>query len=284
MRIIAATPSACIITNAPHSRRAETHCRRYEDVATIFAAGPRCVDVIAVRIDAPLHRRLLKAAIGDGLCTVSDALSARVVAYSLGGSVALYAVSARYRCRRATRHVRDAHFLKLHATLRGVLRRSSSSSSSSSSSIRTPVGGLPDTAAHRQPRLLPELPRFDLKTQRWGHPAYHESRRAAFDAYLQAAVALASDVPAVLDALLAFLEVASVQALRDVAPRLAAPAAASRLRSASAPCLGVRETTTTPATRTRGRRASGVAAVPPPSHKENCAPDPPVPLTAAYSV
>ena len=161
----------------------------YTDLGSILEMGLDDSDLDYIGVAQPLHRRLLRCAVAEG--AFSNELRAHTVDYRICGTVALYAVTSRYKFRRSTLHLRYSNFVTLYAKLRTVAR----------------AEGLERVA-------LPRLPGTRVFVDQKG-PQFLERRRAELDQYLQNTVAVAATNDSVHAALLAFLQLAD-------APRRAA--------------------------------------------------------------
>ncbi|KAJ8611987.1 hypothetical protein CTAYLR_004398 [Chrysophaeum taylorii] len=157
----------------------------YTDLRLILEMGLNDEDLDFIGISMPLHRRLLRNAVAEG--SFAPALESQVVDYRICGTVALYAITSRYKYRRSTLHLRYANFVTLYAKLRAIERDKS----------------FCGAAADQEP--LPKLPGSRVFVDQKG-PLFLEQRRRELDEYLQKTIAVASRDDKLEAALLGFLE------------------------------------------------------------------------------
>lgn len=158
----------------------------YTDVRLILEMGLNDEDLDFIGVTVPLHRRLLKDSVAEAWFTPT--LQSKVVDYRICGSVALYAISSRYKYRRSTLHLRYANFVTLYAKLRAIDREK----------------GVVHSATHEP---LPKLPGSRAFVDQKG-PLFLEQRRNELDEYLQKTISIAGRDERLEAAVLSFLELA----------------------------------------------------------------------------
>lgn len=158
----------------------------YNDVRLILEMGLNDEDLDFIGVTVPLHRRLLKDSVAEAWFTPT--LQSKVVDYRICGSVALYAISSRYKYRRSTLHLRYANFVTLYAKLRAIDREKS----------------VVHSASHEP---LPKLPGSRAFVDQKG-PLFLEQRRNELDEYLQKTISIARRDERLEAAVLSFLELA----------------------------------------------------------------------------
>uniref|UniRef100_A0A7S3JXJ9 Uncharacterized protein n=1 Tax=Aureoumbra lagunensis TaxID=44058 RepID=A0A7S3JXJ9_9STRA len=176
----------------------------YNDVEMIFDMGLTDEDLDFIGVINPMHRRLLRGAIEGG--SYAETIESKVIDYRICGTVALYGIKSHYKFRKSHLHLRYANFVTLFAKLRSIERERKHTSS-------------PFTD-HGDP--LPKLPGSRLFVDQKG-PLFLEQRRKELDDYLQKTIAVASQDPRLLQAILSFLELADVDTVKNFAAVLPAP-------------------------------------------------------------